>query len=101
MYPSNKIEMKGFLSGYLLMQGTSPGVELNFTMSVKNSSHFTTSISVPPSSSISHMTFYRMGYDRSAIERSSYQDVFHDFHYELVNGTNMFDIYSAEWAGQF
>ena len=40
-FATNKIEMKGFLAGYKMMQGTATKMELNFTMQTKNASHFT------------------------------------------------------------
>ena len=40
-YGTNIIEMKGFLTGYKLKQGTATGFELNFSLSVKSASQFT------------------------------------------------------------
>ena len=44
-YPTNTIEMKGFLAGYSLKQGTASGFELNFTLTVTNASFFAIQVS--------------------------------------------------------
>jgi hypothetical protein len=44
-YPTNTIEMKGFLAGYKLKQGTADGFYLNFSLAVKDASTFTISVS--------------------------------------------------------
>ncbi len=38
--------MKGFLSGYKMKQGTANGMNLNFTLSIKDASSFTIQVSI-------------------------------------------------------
>jgi hypothetical protein len=51
-FGTNKIEMKGFLAGYKMKQGTANGMFLNFTLMVKDASSFTITISVDINSAI-------------------------------------------------
>lgn len=71
--------MKGFLTGYKLKQGTATGFELNFSLSVKSASQFTIQVSVNVNSVLEKVNYYRIGYDRTSIERRTYRNVFRDF----------------------
>lgn len=66
-FGTNKIEMKGFLTGYKMKQGTANGMFLNFTLEVKNATFYTIKVSVNVNSAIEKIWYSRIGYDRTAI----------------------------------
>jgi hypothetical protein len=76
---SHLIEMKGFLCGYKMQQGTANGVFLNFTLTYQDLTHFKIQVSINNNAIIEQIWYYRIGYDRTAIERSTYNDIFRDF----------------------
>ena len=90
--------MKGFLAGYSLKQMAAPGFELNFTLSVKSASLFTIQVSTNVDSVLEKINYYRIGYDRTAIERRTNRNVFRDFDFELINNVNVKSIYNSSWA---
>lgn len=42
--------------------------------------------------------YYRIGYDRTAIERKTYNDIFRDIYFELINNVNVVTARSAGWG---
>lgn len=66
-FGTNTIEMKGFLAGYKMKQGTANGMFLNFTLKVKDASSYTITVTVDTNSAVEKIWYFRIGYDRSAI----------------------------------
>jgi hypothetical protein len=71
--------MKGFLASYKIKQGNSPGLSINFTLTIKNATYFTVTLDTYAASTIEHITYFRLGYDQTAIERRDKTSVFRDF----------------------
>lgn len=90
--------MKGFLAGYKMKQGTAGGIFLNFTLRVKDAASFTINVSVDNNSVLEKICYYRIGYDRTAIEQRGYTSIFRDFYYELINNVNTRNIYNASFG---
>ncbi len=66
-FGTNKIEMKGFLTGYNMKQGTANGMFLNFTLEVKNATFYTIKVSANVNSAVEKIWYSRIGYDRTSI----------------------------------